>query len=483
MPAKLSKPVPPASDAGNSSAPTKKQQPRRKSPWALFPEKFCMQCEQGTHSLDFQSNHDKPVFLLWTKTKPNAKGVHAPAGCECYACYCVRRDYLDPVPSCKELKEQRSNKDTDTWFLERRAAKVTGDKQYKGETKAPIHSVVNKSKKKYKDDYEEGTFTPLPAFLEFRKIRFPPETTLGAIKKYIETKFPNSILRRDEDGVLGVEQLDQMAGQYRFKRGRKTSTGQKQSQKCVDDDDANTLFEQESGNLFGNFRTLGLSFASDMPAEQHHAVTHEDSPTRTNPYPHSLHPLQEDVPEDVPAADEDEEPCWAESAASEMSSPPPQRRARLSRKTDVSTSASGRAINAALAAEPEAAAPTTSPTGGKRPRSDGGKTDSSAPNKKKRRTQSQVVMDQAEAVFQAASDLTWQSQWENRQRTRDFKSLLDRIDLQVRKSGAILNNDAAVILSNKLFEIHGVLCNRQKMFERVKTTFWSSSWTTMRLRT
>ena len=91
------------------------------------------------------------------------------------------------------------------------------------------------------------------------------------------------------------------------------------------------------------------------------------------------------------------------------------------------------------------------------------------PKKKKTAAESQI--EAAGDCYKRTVAWTIEQQWVARMRTRDFETLCSRLGNHGRKMAAILDNDAAADLSDKLFQLEAYLIERQTVCTGLRDEF------------
>lgn len=142
----------------------------------------------------------------------------------------------------------------DSIGLHLRGKRVRGeDKNSKSVTKVNVALIVKKSDKAFKENFEEGTFQRIEKFAKQRKLEHLP---IELLKAHVEYKLGLEVVE-DEYGFTGVNIPDQNEGEYRWKRGRKTTVGVSKDENY----DTKEAAAERYQNLLDKFKCQGMDFS------------------------------------------------------------------------------------------------------------------------------------------------------------------------------------------------------------------------------
>jgi hypothetical protein len=187
----------------------------------------CRSCKQDSSQYDRDLLPEKEIRLRWRVWKQQRAEPDDPpggfwyrVGNECQVCYETRRRYFGA--SLAEMDEERKKPEIlDDFTNKRRMRAREEDKNQKKE--GPMTYMTSKKASQYTDKFVEGTFVKLDTLIadktDFDPKKMSLERKLDLVKNVL-----NMIPIKGEFGNWGVELFDQKPGNYRFKRGLKSST-------------------------------------------------------------------------------------------------------------------------------------------------------------------------------------------------------------------------------------------------------------------
>lgn len=452
--------------ASGSSKPTIRssesgilKKPREQNPLGKAPPKICPNCEQSSHDVDRHSSPNHPVWVSWAKTVRNSKGTLCPSGEDCYRCFDVRRRFFGLKMGAEKLREERRKcAALDEKYDSLRKDRTSGENQFKDEEMIDVKAFIAKQDKDYSDRFEEGTFHELWSFVKRRRLDFDPEVEGDQEKamEYIEKELNMEIVV-DDDGVCGVEILDHEPGQYRFKRGRESSTSMRKEEHHRNKAEAKERFQQ----LQSKVDQLGRAPLQRKGVRQT-GIT-DSLPSTTAP-PSGLGSQTVGL--------ESEDPGEAlHSPLSKSGRSAPSSHCGLVESQPHQARARQQQSSRPRAASVRSVSPCSISRGGN---ARGASAPSVAGSDKKKQRKSS-----SEHTKQAGSDLlhktfaqfAWQDHWESKMRKRDFESLMGKLWSSGRKCGALISDLEAADLSQQLFDLAEALETRQEIFDRLRSSF------------
>ena len=434
----------------------------------LVPAKTCTQCEQSTHRIDRQLREqpaELPIgvsqLLRWKNVYRGKKEMPEicrgnPNGFECYDCFATRRKYFGI--SLAELQEQRKETTVDTLFYDSRAKVVNGEEAGDQVIKFDCKTIVTKSRKDFKEEFEEGTLQELWSFAAERRLPYNRDQKEELIQ-HIKQKMNKNVVE-NENGLLCVEVPDTPSDKTRYRRGvehaRKNdaATEHRSAQSAQEhwlDLKMNTAEEEAIQNqghrVSSNMSTFAIggglaSTAGSVNAgaasvgSARRRLTGKVSPLRPSQAPAELDPESDEQGSHHPESDasdsDDQDGC---------------------------------------------ASVTTKLSGDRRPKHPA-KKDSVADVKKKKRTNREIAFQEAAAHKEKIlKKITFDFHWKGKKfGKRELNAVTSRMHKHARKVGAVAGStdadaDEYLQLSESLFSTAESLDTRDACFKKLKDDF------------
>lgn len=428
-------------------------------------EGTCESCDQDTTMYDKDLLPERQVLLRWRcwKQKPAANddpcgGRWNRTGNECAVCYETRRRYFGIDK--KALDEKREDPAENENFQTLRRKRARGEDRY--ERKAGRKTITTSKKdEQYEDVHVQGTFMLLDNYIKKecgdRGLHQPALKKLTLDRKLDFVKNTLGAMPvKGKRNQWGVEVIDQAPGDYRFKRGLRSSTEQEE--------------REEHDNLGQSAVALAENLRADHPFSSSSGVRFNNADQ--DPHDGQLAAHSSGEPQDAP-------PCKRRkiddletmSAASPTPTGPAHRLA--------SSASSLRSASAIV--RPRATSPEGSDDDTRSLLSLG--TDAGTPGSAKKRpkkgtsaTLSRALRSSsAQKILEASQELVTdtetnhsaQAMWDTKWKSRDIQNLSARLATAAQKASSIAEPQAQEV-SGKLLDLSEQIAARGKLFVKLR---------------
>ena len=342
-----------------------------------------------------------------------------------------------------------------------RRAKVRGEPTK--DLKARRESMTTSRKEKeFNTRFRDGTFQELWSFVRERRLGFNVDAGEENVVQFLKKKYPQFVIGKNAQGVMGVKMYDADDTKYRFREGVEDAV---ETTHVEQHDDAEEL-AQCSGAAVSRFRKSQGSRGADLASRREDAEADDDDANDD----FDGAPAMEEADSDSDAAPSCRQgPPASSPPAAHARRRPPSIASRRSSAPSESTLEMPHMTPAATRAH----SPSTSAmdrSGSKRTAQQDIEGEGSGT--KKRRTASEKAMEEAEATSAGlAASWSFEAHWNAKPRLRDFEAFVARVLKVARKCGGRVGEPDCLSMSQHLFREIAIIEKRNDLFQSIRHDF------------